>query len=455
MMQHKIKRGYDIQLVGTTVPAVEDAEQSKLFALQPPDFLGIKPKLQVDAGDEVKIGSLLFIDKQNPEVKFLSPAAGKISMINRGERRALMEIVVDAAADETAVSFPTLSADAISVKSREEVVSYLLEGGVWPYIRQRPFSKIADPKAIPRDIFISGLDTSPLAPDYNLLLADEKEAFKTGLLLLQKLTEGKIYLSIDGARKDYLSNLRDLSGVEVHAFSGPHPTGNVSVQIDRIAPLKHGEIVWYIYAPDVILLGKLAHTGKFPVERVMAVAGSSVKTEKRKYYRTRLGASVQTLVKEGDLINEDVRYITGGVLQGRGISAAGFIGFYDYLLTVIAENNERKFLGWISPGMHKESFSKTFLSGFFRSKKYIQDTRLHGGIRAFIQTGEYEKVMPLDILPMHLVKSIIAEDIEEMEALGILECAPEDFALCTYICPSKIDFGAYIQQGLDLIEKEG
>jgi Na+-transporting NADH:ubiquinone oxidoreductase subunit A len=455
MMLHKIKKGYDIKLIGAAEPELVNAEPSKLFALQPPDFLGIKPKLVVEVGDVVKIGTLLFTDKQNPRVKFLSPAAGKISLINRGERRVITEVVVEATSNEAAVAFPKLSATDIAAKSRDEIVAYLLEGGVWPYIRQRPFSKIADPQAIPRDIFISGLDTSPLAPDYTVLLADEQEAFKTGLSLLRKLTTGKVYFSIKDADSGNLSEYQNLSGVDLHAFTGPHPAGNVSVQIERIAPLKRGEIVWYIYAPDVILLGKLAHAGQFPIERIVAVAGSAVNPAKRKYYRTRLGASVQTMVKEGDLQDADVRFISGGVLRGRGIGAAGFLGFYESLLTIIPESNERKFLGWFSPGRKYESFSKTFLSKLFRPKGYILDTRLHGGVRAFIQTGEYEKVMPLDILPMHLVKSIIAEDIEEMEALGILECAPEDFALCTYICPSKIDFGAYVQSGLDLIEKEG
>jgi Na+-transporting NADH:ubiquinone oxidoreductase subunit A len=451
MYQHKIKKGYDIKLAGAANLQVQDADMPKRFALQPPDFPGVKLKLEVEEGDSVSIGSVLFSDKQNPQVQFLSPAGGKISLINRGERRAIMEVVVDIIADEAAISFPKIPVTEIAAKSREEVVTYLLTGGVWPYLRQRPFSKIADPQVVPRDIFISAVDTSPLAPDYSVLLGDEQEAFETGVALLKKLTSGKVYLSVD----DKLSRLEGIEDVEVHAFSGPHPAGNISVQIDRIAPMKHGDIVWYIYASDVIVLGKLAVEGKFPVDRIVAVAGSSVKEEKRRYYRTRLGAPVQALVKEGDLVDDEVRFISGGVLQGRDIGAAGYIGFYDHLITVIPESHERKLFGWIYPGLKNESFSKTFLSGVLGPKNYIQDTRMHGGVRAFIQTGEYEKVMPLDILPMQLVKSIMAEDIEEMEGLGILECAPEDFALCTYICPSKIDFGAYVQKGLDMIEREG
>ena len=455
MVTHKIKKGYTIKLEGATHPEVRDTEMPKRFAIQPSDFLGVKPKLAADVGDTVSIGSVLFTDKENEKVKFLSPAAGKITRINRGERRLIKEIIIETDGDEAAVSFPKILMNEIAAKSREDIVNYLLEGGVWPYIRQRPFSKIANPRIVPRDIFISGLDTNPLAPDYSVMLDNETDTFKLGVALLKKLTTGKVFFSIDASRTNYMSALQAIEGVEVHGFSGPHPAGNVSVQIDRIAPMKRGDHIWYIYAPDVVLLGKLASEGKFPVNRIVAVAGSSVKEEKRRYYHTRLGIPVQALLQEGDLVDEDVRFISGSVLQGREIEATGFVGFYDHVVTVIPEKEERQLLGWIYPGLKTISFSNTFLSSLFGPKKYIQDTRTHGGVRAFIQTGEYEKVMPLDILPMYLVKSIIAEDIEEMENLGILECAPEDFALCTYICPSKIDFGAYIQKGLDMIAREG
>lgn len=455
MVTHKIKKGYTIKLEGETIPEVLVSDTPKRFALQPSDFLRIKPKLAVVEGDTVSIGTVLFTDKENEKVKFLSPAAGKIESINRGERRIIKEIVIETGGEESAVSFPKLSPKEISTRSREDIVNYLLDGGVWPCIRQRPFCKIANPQIVPRDIFISGLDTNPLAPDYSVLLTDEIEAFKTGVALLKKLTDGKVFLSIESANTNNLNELKAIEGIEVHGFSGPHPAGNVSVQIDRIAPMKRGDQLWYIYAPDVVVLGKLALGGKFPVDRIIAVAGSSVKEEKRRYYRTRLGVPVQALVQEGDLIDDEVRYLSGGVLQGREIGAAGYVGFYDRVVTMIPENDERSLLGWIYPGLKVESFSKTFLSKLFRPKKFIQDTRMHGGLRAFIQTGQYERVMPLDIFPMHLVKSIMAEDIEEMEGLGLLECAPEDFALCTYICPSKINFGSYIQKGLDMIEREG
>jgi len=243
--------------------------------------------------------------------------------------------------------------------------------------------------------------------------------------------------------------------VETHSFTGPHPAGNISVHIYHIKPTKVGDTVWYIYAPDVAVVGQLFMEGKYPLERIVAVAGSSVNEDARKYYHTWVGASVQSLITEGQLQDEDVRYITGNVMQGRIIKAGGYLGFYSRLLTVIPENRNRDLFGWLTPGLNDESHSRLFLSKLIPKKKFTKDTRLHGGHRAFIQTGEYENMVPMDIYPMHLVKSIMAEEIEDMIGLGLLEVDEEDFALCSYICPSKIDFGTYIRKGLDILEREG
>jgi Na+-transporting NADH:ubiquinone oxidoreductase subunit A len=455
MIAHKLKKGYEIKLSGKTERILVNAETPKLFACQPPDFRGLKPRLMVDIGDMVQIGSPLYYDKQKPDIKFVSPASGKVIQINRGERRAIMEVVVESDGKDTAIDFGSFKKAELENLKTADIKKVLLEAGLWPLIRQRPFSKIANPEATPRAIFINAMDTAPLAADPELLIEGEEEYFQAGINVIKKLTEGKLYLTVNGALNQHNPALVDAQGAELHSFQGKHPAGNVSVNIHHIAPINVGEIVWYLYAVDVVQIGKLFLNGTYPVERIVAVAGSSVKDDARKYYRTWLGANVQTLVNEGNLKDEKIRLISGNVLSGRTINENGYIGFYDNLLTVIPDRKKREFFGWLMPGFKEESFSRLFFSKLLPPKEYVKDTRVHGGKRAFIQTGEYEKVMPMDIYPMHLVKSIMAEEIEDMLALGLLEVDEEDFALCTYICPSKIDFGTYIRNGLEILEKEG
>lgn len=455
MINHKLKKGYEVKLAGKTEKVVIEAKKSNLYASQPPDFIGLKPRLEVEEGSDVKIGTPLYYDKLRPEIKFVSPASGKVVQINRGERRAIMEVVVESDNKDDSIDFGKHAVADLEKLNPGEIKSQLLGSGVWPVIRQRPFSKIADPGATPRDIFICAMDTAPLAADPEFLVENEDENFQAGLKVLKKLTEGKLYLTVDGSRDSHVKTIENTQNVEVHSFTGKHPAGNVSVHIHHIAPVNVGDIVWYLYAPDVALIGKLFLTGVYPVERIVAVAGSSVKAEGRKYYKIRVGAKVQTLVHEGDLNDEHGRYISGNVMSGRKLNENGYLGFYDRTLTVIPDSRKRVLFGWLTPGLKDESYSRLFLSKLIPSKEYIKDTRIHGGKRAFIQTGEYEKVLPMDILPAHLVKSIMAEEIEDMLALGLLEVDEEDFALCSYICPSKIHFGSYIRQGLDILEKEG
>ncbi|MDH5682555.1 MAG: Na(+)-translocating NADH-quinone reductase subunit A [Spirochaetota bacterium] len=455
MRNHVLRKGYDIKLAGKAVGTVSGAAKSSLVAIQPHEFRGIRPKLSIETGQAVKIGSELFVSKENPTMRFLSPASGLVKEIRRGEGRKLLEIIIESDDKEDYESFRKHSPDEIRNLERREILDELLNGGLWPYFRERPFSRIADPERKARDIFVSAFDSAPLAPDYQLLLEGNKEYFEFGMMLVSRLTDGKVYLAVkDG---EDAANQFDLNhdNIEIHSFKGAHPSGNISVHIHHIAPINAGEVLWYLYAQHVALLGKFFLEGKYPVERLVAVAGSSVKTEKRQYYKTRLGSEISSLLGPDDLVDKDVRYICGNVLSGFEIKESGYMGFYSNLLTVIPESEERRFLGWMAPGIDQESFSWSFLSKLIPRKEYIKDTRLHGGVRAFIQTGDYEKVLPMDILPMHLVKSIMAEDVEEMEALGLLECDEEDFALCSYICPSKIDFGYYIRQGLSLLESEG
>jgi Na+-transporting NADH:ubiquinone oxidoreductase subunit A len=455
MTEHKLKRGYDIKLAGVAAKEFHAIEKPKQFALQPPDFLGIKPKLLVHVGDKVKIGTPLFIDKQNPEFNFVSPASGEVVEINRGERRSIQEVVIKDDGNDAYESFETYDAKKIDQTSREDLIAAMMQSGVWPYLKQRPFSKIANPQILPRDIFVSGMDTAPLAADMTMIMEGQDEAFRLGMHVLNKLTEGTVYLAVDGRVEKLPTAYDNLDNVEVHKFDGPHPAGNISIHIAHIRPLNVGENVWYTYAQSVAAIGEFFATGRFPVNRIIAVAGSSVKPEARRYLQARVGTPVQALVHEGELLDHSVRYISGNVLSGRKIYENGYLGFYHNLLTVIPDSGQRDLFGWLTPGIKDESFSRTFLSRFFRSDAYVKDTRIHGGKRAFIQTGDYEEMLPLDIYPSHLVKAIMAEEIEDMIGLGLLEVAVEDFALCTYICPSKIDFGYWIHQGLNTLENEG
>ena len=455
MIEHHLKKGYTIKLAGKARPEIAETKMPKLFALQPNKFPGVKPKLDIDVGDEVKIGTVLFHDKKQPDVKFVSPASGIVKEINRGERRTLLEIVVERDGKDEAIDFGAKTREEIQNLKAEEIKKMLLDGGVWPYLRQRPFAKIADPNVRPRDIFISAMDSAPLAPEQKILLKGTEEYLQMGIDILNKLTDGNVYLAVDGNDAELYPMYDNLYGVEKHSFFGKHPVGNFSVHIHHIAPIKVGDVVWTVNAIDLVEIGKFLLSGKFPTERIIAVAGSSVKEENRKYYKTWLGANIQSLITEGDLNDVDVRYISSNVLTGRKIPENGYISFKHRSITVIPEGRDRELFGWLTPGLKQESFSRTFLSKYFPSKEYIKDTMIHGGKRAFIQTGDYEKMLPMDILPAHLVKSIIAEDIEEMLALGLLEVDAEDFALCSYICPSKIDFGEYILKGLQMLEKEG
>jgi len=453
MADFSLKKGYNIKIAGKAERMLEELPEPEFVALQPNEFRGTKAKMTVKEGDEVKIGTPLFTDKANPDIKFVSPVSGTVDQINRGERRVLLEVVVKNDKKGTVLDKQAFTRDEIGKIKREQVIAQLLNGGMWPYIRQRPFNKIASPADVPRDIFISAMDTAPLAADPAFILNDEADNMQAGIDILSKLTDGKIHLSVDGNAQQETQVFSNLKNVELHRFKGPHPAGNVGVQIHHIKPLNRGELVWCVQATKIAAIGKFFLNGYFPADRIVAIAGSSLK--ERKYFKTFLGAPITDLVTEQNLQHSNSRFITGNVLTGRKITAKGFVGFYDHLLSVIPEPaNEKTFIEYALPGFDKESFSKTFASSLLPKKEYVIDTRLKGGERAFVQSGTYEQVLPMDIYPVYLIKSILADDIEEMEGLGILECDEEDLALCSYICPSKIDFGGILRQGLDLIERE-
>lgn len=448
MGMFKLKKGYDIPLQGSAERRVEKAPKTTAVAVQPIDFRGLRPAMKVEAGDKVSRGSILFVDKQKPEILFRSPAAGTVREVVRGERRVIQRVIIDVAGD-TAEKFDSYTADQVNAFSTSQAKELLLNSGLWPAIRQRPFSKIADVEASPKAIIISAVDSAPLQAESDILLDGQEKTFQLGIQLLSKLTEGKIHLSVSEKTKAFFSNI---SGVELHEFSGPHPAGNVGVQIHHIDRIQAPEKVWYLSPRHVSQLGSFLSTGEYPGSKTYALTGSEL--EKRYYVIGTEGALVSDLVST-TLQNNTQRVISGNVLTGAKSSSLGFVGFYDDMITVVPELEGRRFFGWLRLGLQANSFWPMFLSKLTPKKKLAPTTDMNGEERAFVSTGEYEKVLPMDVLPVHLCKAILVEDIELMEQLGIYEVAAEDLALCSYICPSKIEFGDIIQKGIETMEKEG
>ncbi len=443
----KIKKGLDIRLKGKAEKIVLKDETTGLFAVKPVDFFNIRPKLTVKVGDQVKAGTVLFYNKYMPDVRFTSPVSGIVKAINRGERRAILEVVIEAG-KETEYE-PFLKADPSSL-SREQVTDNLLKSGLWPFIRQRPYGIIANPQTTPKSIFISAFDTSPLAPDYDFIVQGNNEAFQAGIDALSRLTDGKVHLNVnaDYPPSDVFTKARN---VQMNRFTGPHPAGNVGVQIHHLDPVHKNSMVWTVNPQDVITIGRLFMKGVYDASRIVALAGSEVLNPR--YYKTMIGASIKNLaannIREGNL-----RYISGGPLTGKRIPFDGYLGFYDSLFTILPEGNNHEFLGWALPGFDKFSASRAFFSWINTDREYVIDTNYHGGERAYVMTGQYEKVLPMDILPVHLIKSILVEDIDRMENLGIYEVIEEDLALCEFVCTSKIEVQSVIRQGIELMIKE-
>ncbi len=443
----KLKKGFDIRLEGVAEKRFAGAVNPGMFAVKPTDFPGLIPKLEVRPDTEVLAGSPLFYDKLRPEIKFTSPVSGRVVFVERGDRRKMLEVIVEKNGNGY-VDFRKANPENLSDKQIKE---HLLSSGLWPAIRQRPYHVVANPNDRPKSIFISGFDTAPLAPDYNFILENSSVAsLRTGISALAKLTTGRINLILKGNGND--NNIFEgIDGVEKSYFSGPHPAGNVGVHIHHLYPLNKGEIVWFVNFQDIISIGRLFEEGKYKPERIVALTGSEVVHPQ--YYKMLSGGTV-TPVVTGNVKPGNQRYISGNVLTGTKISPDGFLGYYDSQITVIPEGNYFEFFGWADPGINKLSFSRTFLSSLIPGRSYKPNTNMHGGERAFVVTGQYEKVVPMDIFPMQLLKAIIAEDIDNMENLGIYEIAEEDFALCEFICPSKIEIQSEIRKGLDLMKKE-
>jgi Na+-transporting NADH:ubiquinone oxidoreductase subunit A len=446
-----LKRGLDIRLVGEAEKITLDAPRAKYYAVRPTDFHGMTPKMLVKVGDAVKAGTVIFQDKYNESIMYASPVSGTIHDIVRGEKRRILDVVIEAAANDEYESKHVVNPASAS---SDDVKQCLLASGLWPLIKQRPFDIVADPAQAPKAIYISTFDSAPLAPDYDYVLHGMKAEFQAGIDVLKYLTTGAIHLGMNGKTKQD-DTFTSAQGVTKTSFSGKHPAGNVGVQIHHTNPINKGEYVWVVNAQDVAIIGRFFMTGKFDLTKLVALSGSEVKAPK--YYRTIAGAQMSSLVEGNTKQEAEERIISGNALCGTKETAASYLGFYDNHVTILPEGNQMKFLlteGWLSPGLNKFSNSRLYPTFLFPNKKYRLDTNLNGEDRGFVVTGELERVFPFDIYPMQLIKAAMTEDIDLMESLGIYEVAPEDFALCEFVCTSKIDIQDEIRAGLDLIKKE-
>ena len=446
----RLTKGFNINLAGKAAPKVIEVEQAETFVIKPSDFQGIyMPKPVVKEGDTVKAGTPLFRDKKHENVVYASPVSGEIVEIKRGDKRKLLEIKILSDKKVEFETFKKFSVSEIANLSVSDAKEQMLKAGVWPNIIQRPFGVIADPNFIPKAIHISAFDTHPLAPDYGIIFKGQEQAFQIGIDVLRNFSP-VVHVNVH-TTSEISTVFSQVKGVEVNKISGPHPAGCVGVQIHHIDPINKGDIVWTLNPYGVIQIGKLFINGVYDASKIIAVTGSEVKEPQ--YYKTYLGASIKKFVDK-NLTNDNVRYISGNALTGCSIGKDGHLGFYDHQLTILPEGNHHEFLGWIDMGTKKLSFQRAFglLSFLTPNKEYKMDTNTNGEERAFVQTGVFEKVTPIDILPTHLIKSILAEDLDEMEALGIYEVIEEDLALCEFVDVSKHNVQEILRGGIELIQ---
>lgn len=443
-----IKKGLDIKLKGEAKKTSEKAVISNFYAIRPEDFHGVTPKLIVKVESKVKAGEPVFYDKSNEAVKFVSPVSGEIIEILRGERRKVLSIKIKADKEQVYLDHGKLD---IASSKPEDIKAYLLASGCWPFIKQRPYDVIAKPDKTPKAIFISAHATAPLAADYDFTLKGKEAELQAALTALGKLTEGKVHV---GVGRNGQSPLEHLKGVEVHRVSGPHPAGNVGTLINKIDPVNKGEVVWTVNPQDLVIIGELLLTGKFNAERMVALVGSSV--QEPRYFVAKLGCEVASIIYDKGVEKDaHVRIISGNVLTGKRVKPDGFLDYYSNTITIIPEGDDYQLFGWLKPEFNKISTSRALtFSWLTPNKVYDLNTNTNGEHRAFVVTGNYEEVFPLDIYPMQILKSCMYKDLDEMEALGMYEVAPEDFALTEFVCVSKQPHQQIIREGLDLMLKE-
>tara|TARA_B100000497_G_C7692527_1_gene421552 strand:+ start:1014 stop:2354 length:1341 start_codon:yes stop_codon:yes gene_type:complete len=441
--KYTIRKGLNLPLIGDPIKEIKPFKFVSNYAVRPSEFIGIKPKLAVKVGDEVKAGQTILFDKKNERIKIPSPISGEISAIQRGPKRRLDQIVIRANEKCEYLNFGSKN-----IIEKDEIKTRLLESGAWSLLKMRPYGCLANPDDSPKAIFINGMGSDPFASKPGFSLKGKEGLFRQGLEVLRKLSDRTILSIAQDEKSDSLTNIDE---IEIHRFSGPHPAGNTSVHISRVLPLNKGEVIWTIAAQDVAIIGKLFESGELHLDRTIAAGGSGMKNPQ--YYEVRGGQSMKTFFSE-ETNKGNYRYISGSVLSGEDIGKEGYLGFLAKQVSVIPEGEKTDFLGWVLPGFNKYSFSKAYFSWLFPNRKYDLTTKLNGEERAFVVTGQYDKVFPFDILPNQLLKSIWAEDIEKMEELGIYEIIPEDFALCEVICTSKQPLQEMVRKGLDILYNE-
>jgi len=452
---YKVRKGLNLPISGEPDQTIHDGPVISSVALLASDYIGMKPTMFVNVGDTVQCGQLLFEDKKSPGTLYTSPGAGTVSAINRGEKRALKSVVIELSEDEKSgnsdqVSFENYSGKDIASLNREEIRALLVESGLWTSFRTRPYSKVPSVDAEPDSIFITAMDTQPLAPNVDVIYNEKIEAFERGLAVIAKMREGHMYLCV---KEGSAINAGPYSGITVKEFSGLHPAGTVGMHIHTVEPVHEGRTAWHIGLQDVIAIGSLFGSGQLDISRVISLAGPSVTNPR--LIRTRLGASTDALVAD-ELSNEENRVISGSVLSGR-IAAGeevGYVGRYHQQVSALAEGREREFLGWLDPGENKFSIINTFVSKLNPGKKFSFTTSTNGSARAMVPIGMYEQVMPMDLMPTHLLRALVSGDVERAERLGCLELDEEDLALCTFVCPGKYEYGPYLRQILTQIELE-
>jgi len=442
----RIKKGLDIKLVGEAEQKTTDISTNGVYAIKPEDFHGITPKLIAKEGSEVKAGEALFYEKSDERILFPSPVSGKVTEIVRGAKRKILTMKILADGKQESKDFGKKDADKMT---GDQVKEHLLSSGCWPFIKQRPYDVVANPNQAPKGIFISGYASAPLAADFDYTLVGKEKELQAAVTALSKMTDGKVHISVG---KDSNSPLNGLSNAEFHKVSGPHPIGNVSTQIAQIDPMNKGEVVWVVSPQDLVVIGELLLTGQFNATRTIALTGS--KFENPSYVTAIAGASIGTLVAK-NVNNDNSRIISGNVLTGTQVKEDGFLGYYDNQITAIPEGDDYEFFGWNKPIFNKISTSRALTFSWLNpKKKYDLNTNTNGEHRAFVVTGSYENVFPLDVYPLQFLKACMYQDLDEMENLGGYEVAPEDFALTEFICVSKQPHQKIVRAGLDLMREE-
>jgi Na+-transporting NADH:ubiquinone oxidoreductase subunit A len=458
---HRIRKGLEIPISGSPEQAIHDGPPIHRVAVMGDDAPGLRAKLAVAEGDVVRRGQLLFEDRAHPGIRYTAPAAGRVTAVFRGPRRSLRSLVIQLSESEREGSptpgelaaFASWTPDDPEGWSAERVRELLVESGLWVALRARPYGRVADPSSEAHALFVTAIDTNPHAPDPERVVAEAREDFERGLRLLVKLCGGTTYLCV-GEGSAIASGVD--APVQVEEFRGRHPAGNPGVHIHRLAPVSRTRTAWHLSYADAIAVGRLAASGRLPVERIVSLAGPVV--ARPRLLRTRLGASLDELTR-GEIGGEggDVRILSGSVLSGKKASGPefGFLGRYHLQVSALAEGGERRFLGFVAPGARSYSALPVFVSRLLRRRSFDLTTDTHGSYRPLMPLGTYERVLPMDILATYLLRALVVGDIEQAEKLGALELDEEDLALCAFVCPGKTDFGPFLRANLERIEKEG